>query len=284
MQPAPSTPFTHTYVPAMGLRSEKPHQGVRSKNPAPYRGHNRCNSRSALGLRAGCVGNRVRSRCSGEQYDPDLGLYYLRARYYNPLTGRFVSRDPLDGDPADPATLHKYLYANANPVDLIDPNGQEALVSYNQLVVGALVLATGAAIVNYEQHKDQTEGALRELGAGISCMYNELATLTTSWVAVGLAGDGDAGTVSRAGPCTFVAMSGRKKKSDPIPYPPPVNPGPGNQPNGCGPCPPLPGPWCAPGNAHGSTSGSHWHWYVWNQAPYPDCTCRAQRMSGPACP
>ena len=28
----------------------------------------------------------------GEEYDPDLGLYYLRARYYNPLTGRFMSR------------------------------------------------------------------------------------------------------------------------------------------------------------------------------------------------
>jgi RHS repeat-associated protein len=30
----------------------------------------------------------------GEQFDPDLGLYYLRARYYNPATGRFMSRDP----------------------------------------------------------------------------------------------------------------------------------------------------------------------------------------------
>ena len=30
----------------------------------------------------------------GEQYDSDLGLYYLRARYYNPITGRFMSRDP----------------------------------------------------------------------------------------------------------------------------------------------------------------------------------------------
>ena len=30
----------------------------------------------------------------GEQYDSDLGLYYLRARYYNPVTGRFMSRDP----------------------------------------------------------------------------------------------------------------------------------------------------------------------------------------------
>jgi RHS repeat-associated protein len=32
-------------------------------------------------------------RYRGEQYDPDLNLYYLRARYFNPLTGRFLTRD-----------------------------------------------------------------------------------------------------------------------------------------------------------------------------------------------
>ena len=52
----------------------------------------------------------------GEQYDQDLGLYYLRARNYNPLPGRFMSRDPEDGKPADPRTLHKYLYSGGDPV------------------------------------------------------------------------------------------------------------------------------------------------------------------------
>jgi len=60
----------------------------------------------------------------GEQYDPDLGLYYLRARYYNPLTGRFMSRDPEDGNPKIPATLHRYLYTGADPVDGVDPTGR----------------------------------------------------------------------------------------------------------------------------------------------------------------
>jgi RHS repeat-associated protein len=62
----------------------------------------------------------------GEQYDPDLGLYYLRARYFNPLTGRLMSRDPLDGMPLDPATLHTYEYANGDPVDVADPTGNRA--------------------------------------------------------------------------------------------------------------------------------------------------------------
>ena len=47
----------------------------------------------------------------GEQYDPDLGLYYLRARYYNPLTGRFMSRDPEEGTPRIPATLRRHAGA-----------------------------------------------------------------------------------------------------------------------------------------------------------------------------
>jgi RHS repeat-associated protein len=63
----------------------------------------------------------------GEQYDSDLSLYYLRARYYNPATGRFLSRDPYDGDAKIPATLHKYLYAGGDPVNLKDPTGRDWL-------------------------------------------------------------------------------------------------------------------------------------------------------------
>jgi RHS repeat-associated protein len=60
----------------------------------------------------------------GEQFDSDLGLYYLRARYYNPLTGRFMSQDPQDGYIDEPATLHKYLYAGGDSVNGIDPTGR----------------------------------------------------------------------------------------------------------------------------------------------------------------
>ena len=60
----------------------------------------------------------------GELYDSDLNLYYLRARYYNPTTGRFLSRDPEDGYVLVPITLHKYLYAGGNPVNRLDPRGR----------------------------------------------------------------------------------------------------------------------------------------------------------------
>ncbi len=66
----------------------------------------------------------------GEMYDSDLGLYYLRARYMNPLTGRFMSRDPKPGSLVDPKTLHNYLYADGDPVNAIDPSGRGALSEY----------------------------------------------------------------------------------------------------------------------------------------------------------
>jgi RHS repeat-associated protein len=69
----------------------------------------------------------------GEQYDSDLGLYYLRARYFNPVTGRFLSRDSRDGSTRTPASLHKYLYANGDPVNGRDPSGHQDLIEYKSL-------------------------------------------------------------------------------------------------------------------------------------------------------
>ncbi len=63
-------------------------------------------------------------RFAGEQFDFDLGLYYNRARYLNVSTGRFWTQDTFEGFDQEPLSLHKYLYASADPVDLTDPTGQ----------------------------------------------------------------------------------------------------------------------------------------------------------------
>jgi RHS repeat-associated protein len=60
---------------------------------------------------------------SGEQFDAALGMQYLRARYYDPSTGRFTRLDPFAPDSADPRTLHRYLYGLADPISHIDPSG-----------------------------------------------------------------------------------------------------------------------------------------------------------------
>ncbi len=66
---------------------------------------------------------------TGEQYDPNIGFYYLRARYMNPENGRFLTTDPFPGLMHEPVTLHKYLYAGQNPVNNIDPSGLMSLSS-----------------------------------------------------------------------------------------------------------------------------------------------------------
>jgi RHS repeat-associated protein len=96
----------------------------------------------------------------GEQYDSDLGLYYLRARYYNPATGRFLSRDPAEAKLTDPATLHRYLYAGGDPINRVDPMGEEAFleskllkkiitVTYYSVVLPAVVICGEVSIINF---------------------------------------------------------------------------------------------------------------------------------------
>ncbi|MCP4109051.1 MAG: hypothetical protein GY749_26575, partial [Desulfobacteraceae bacterium] len=65
---------------------------------------------------------------TGEQYDPNVGFYYLRARFFNPSNGRFITADPYKGRIYEPLTLHKYLYCANNPVNGIDPSGEMTLI------------------------------------------------------------------------------------------------------------------------------------------------------------
>ena len=77
---------------------------------------------------------------TGEQFDEELGFYYLRARYYDPSNGRFPSMDSWMGRSMDPRTLHKYLYVHANPANNTDPTGHFSLTN-----VAATVTLSGLA-------------------------------------------------------------------------------------------------------------------------------------------
>ena len=62
------------------------------------------------------LNNRI--RYTGQQYDDVTGQYYLRARYYNPVAGRFMQEDVYQGD-----GLNLYAYCGNNPVVYYDPSG-----------------------------------------------------------------------------------------------------------------------------------------------------------------
>lgn len=133
----------------------------------------------------------------GEQWDSDLGLYYLRARYYNPLSGRFVSRDPENGIPSDPGTLHKYNYAGGDPINLSDPTGRAQAKA--QAAGGSAGIEYGALVLQALQ----ATSAVVAASTAISCADQFLGTNHESTVEYGLAkGAGADAEVVRTGPCT----------------------------------------------------------------------------------
>jgi RHS repeat-associated protein len=73
---------------------------------------------------------------AGEQFDPALGIYYNRARYYDQRIGRFWTMDTYEGRDDQPILLHKYTFANLNPTNFRDPSGHEVitpLTNYSSL-------------------------------------------------------------------------------------------------------------------------------------------------------
>ncbi len=57
---------------------------------------------------------------TGREWDSEIGLYYYRARYYDPTTGRFVSKDPAQFAGGDP---NLYRYVDNQPATGTDPTG-----------------------------------------------------------------------------------------------------------------------------------------------------------------
>ncbi len=88
-------------------------------------------SGAALGTREYDAYGNIRSQTgtsvpfdyTGNRRDAESGLIYLRARLYDPATGRFLSRDPAGDCPSTPLSAHAYLYGLANPARYTDPLG-----------------------------------------------------------------------------------------------------------------------------------------------------------------
>lgn len=82
---------------------------------------------------------------TGHEKDTETNLYYFKARYYDPDTGRFLSQDPYLGEAGTPPSLHRYLYAYGNPSVYVDLNGysnsfvDEIVDKANDIVVDAVV-------------------------------------------------------------------------------------------------------------------------------------------------
>jgi RHS repeat-associated protein len=63
----------------------------------------------------------------GAELASALTLDYMHARYYSPVSGRFVSVDPRLGSKSEPRTWNRYSYVAQNPMTFVDPDGREKL-------------------------------------------------------------------------------------------------------------------------------------------------------------
>jgi RHS repeat-associated protein len=81
--------------------------------------------------------------------DEGNGLLFMRARYYDSDTGRFLSKDPLRGELVDPGTLNRYVYVLGNPVMGVDPRGEFGLFTY---ITGGITVVETAGLI-YESFK-----------------------------------------------------------------------------------------------------------------------------------
>jgi RHS repeat-associated protein len=111
---------------------------------------------------------------AGEQLDPNSGFYYLRARWMDTGAGRFISVDPLNGRPFEPLTLHKYLYANADPANRIDPTGLESLINQVNTMAFETQLASRAIFAQLRATFARGAATGGPIGAAIGKLFYDL--------------------------------------------------------------------------------------------------------------
>jgi len=83
-------------------------------------------------------------RFTGQWFDSEIEEYYLRARQYNPQIARFTSRDPVAGKLKTPLTLSPYLYCLNDPIDRVDPGGEESYLEMEAAISGHATVSSMA--------------------------------------------------------------------------------------------------------------------------------------------
>jgi RHS repeat-associated protein len=138
---------------------------------------------------------------TGEPLDPNSGFQYHRARWYAPGVGRFAGMDPFEGRMFDPPSLHRYLYAGADPVNKSDPTGRDLSVAQVGAVGAIIGTLTAISIV-------QPRTALETVKVGlIGALIGGLVLGGLAYWAIGGSLAGAAATTT-GGAATAAAVAG----------------------------------------------------------------------------
>ena len=104
---------------------------------------------------------------AGEYYDEESGLYYLRARYYDPSIGRFISMDSYEGDITNPLSLNLYTYVENDPLSYVDPSGHSLIGVV--ISIGSSILANVASSIYSSSKKSRgSSGSVSSIRFGSS--------------------------------------------------------------------------------------------------------------------
>jgi RHS repeat-associated protein len=111
---------------------------------------------------------------TGHVNDPETGLIYMQARYYDPTVGRFMSMDPVTPSPGNLFAFNRYAYVNNNPVVNIDPDGRciwDGCI-FETIVIGAVIGGGIDAAAQHYFHPNQpinkTEVAISAVGGAVT--------------------------------------------------------------------------------------------------------------------
>ncbi len=109
--------------------------------------------------------------------DEGNGLAYVRARYFSPDVGRFITKDPLTGTDGDSQSLHRYVYALNNPIVLADIDGRSpffalagvagAAWGMGGTLAGDIVRSVATMHITVSSSAEYAEAGLGGLASGI---------------------------------------------------------------------------------------------------------------------
>lgn len=108
-------------------------------------------------------------RYSGEYWDSTTGLQYLRARWYDPGTARFMGEDSYQGNISDPLSMNLYTYVANNPLKYVDPSGHR----YQSNSLAELEYVINEAMKVRSTKSDEYWGFRSYLGSKFAPVFND---------------------------------------------------------------------------------------------------------------